>query len=109
MTTARKTQDEKQDAQPQERAPKYPKRLWLAGPAPYVAQETILVPKSQERLVFYNGALVVHNAEQEAAVRKAMGNRVFDEDRKTPIDHPRSGWSTLSQEAFNAHVRVVER
>ena len=109
MTTERKTQDEQQDEQQQERAPKYPKRLWLAGPAPYVAQETILIPKSNERLAFYNGALVIHNAEQEAAVRKAMGDRVFDEDRKTPIDHPRSGWSTLSQEAFNAHVRVVER
>lgn len=88
---------------------KYPKRLWLAGPAPYVAQETILMADGIQRLEFYNGSLLVSSAEEEATVRKALGSGVYDEDLKTLEVHPRSGWGTLSQKAYNAHVRVVEQ
>lgn len=87
---------------------KYPKRLWLAGPAPYVAQETILMRDGITRLAFHDGSLVVHTAEQEATVRRAMGDRVFDEDSKKPITFRRTGWSTLSRDAYEAHTNLVE-
>jgi len=90
-------------------SPKYPKRLWLAGPAPYVAQETIIAPRGNKRLRFEDGALLVHDAEEEAIVRKALGGRVFEETPGFTEMHPRSGWRTTSQDAFNAHVHVVER
>lgn len=92
-----------------ENTAKYPKRLWLAGPAPYVPQATILIPASGKRLKFIDGSLIVHDAEEEAIVRTAMGNRVYDETPNFTEIHPRTGWLTTSQDAFRAHVHVAER
>ena len=86
---------------------KYPKRLWLAGPAPWIAQEAVIIGGSRRRVQFHNGSAVVKNAEEEATVRKALAGNVYDEDLTEAIDHPTSGWHTMSQKAFNAHVRVV--
>lgn len=95
------------ESQSRTQSEKYPKRLWLAGPAPYVAQETIIVD-SLRTLKFEGGSVVVESAEEEATVRKALEGRVFDEDLKKPQTFKRTGWSTLSQDAFNAHVNIVE-
>ena len=88
---------------------KYPKRLWLAGPAPYVAQTTVIVPNTMRYLKFDAGSLVVKDAEEEAVVRKALGDRVYDETPGFTEQHPRTGWLTTSQKAYLAHVRAVER
>jgi len=94
----------------EKQAPKYPKRLWLAGPAPYVAQERILIPNSLKDIRFINGSTLVHDAEEEASVRKAIPeNQLFEETPKFSKVHPRSGWLTTSQDAFNAHVDLLER
>ena len=95
------------ESQTRTQSEKYPKRLWLAGPAPYVAQETIIVDRVRT-LKFDGGSLIVHSAEEEATVRKALPGKVFDEDLKKPQTYKRTGWSTLSQDAFNEHVNLVE-
>lgn len=94
---------------PEANAPKYPKRLWLAGPAPYVPQDTIFVPNSFKRLKFIDGSLIVSDAEEEAVVRKAMGGAVYDETPGFAETHPKSKWPTLSQPAYIAHTKVVEQ
>jgi hypothetical protein len=88
---------------------KYPKRLWLAGPAPYVAQDTVFVPKSHKRLKFIDGSVVVHDAEEEAVIRTAMGNAVYEETPGFAEVHPKTGWPTTSNGAYIAHTKVVEQ
>lgn len=88
---------------------KYPKRMWLAGPAPYVAQEAIAMPNGFTFLEFENGSLLVHDAEQEAVVRKAMKDRVYDETPGYSKVHKRSGWLTTSRDAFEAHTDILEQ
>ena len=91
-----------------EQKPKYPKRLWLAGPAPYVPQETVVMPDGLTFLAFENGATIVTDAEQEAVVRKALGERVYDETPGYSKVHRRSGWLTTSRDAFEAHTDILE-
>lgn len=89
--------------------PKYPKRLYLAGPAPYVAQETIVMPNGFTQVKFKNGSALVKDAEQEAVVRKALPGKVYDETPGFSKVHPRSGWVTTSNDAYLAHTDVLER
>ena len=79
----------------------YPKVLSVAGPLPYAPQYTIILD-ADRRLQFEDGRVDVANAEEEAAVRKALnhdGIAVHENDSDIPLRIPGLAWVTFSSTA----------
>ena len=84
----------------------YPKTLWLSTPE---QSPRILIPDPKtgavtHKLRFHEGYVNVTNAHEEATVRRATGNRVYEQDLTEPKIDKGNGWACWSSEAWIAYI-----
>lgn len=90
----------------------YPKTLWSATPG---KQTRVLIPNQKDRtqidrtLRFREGQVDVANAHEEAMVRKATRQQVWEQDLTTPKVDQQSGWVCYSSEAYINYLEHKRR
>lgn len=93
--------DAKDAAARAQRETGYPKPLYNA----MYPGESVLIPGTTNRLSFHKGKIEVRSAEEEATIRGACKNRVYEKDLKEEKVCPRChNFVSGSSEALQTHI-----
>ena len=95
------------DADGEEVSPSKAVTFWLADPT---SDMRLYNEETKDYIQFHAGRYIATNQHEVDLIETHMAGTAYRQDRDTPIGpHPTSGYSPLSDAAYQAHVNLVTR